>query len=49
MIGDTKYAYIDSPVAESGAVSRKAIVDVGSDERPMIVDLEKAEREEFTF
>lgn len=42
-------AYIDSPVAESGAVSRKAIVDVGSDERPMNVDLEKAEREEFTF
>ena len=39
--------YIESPVAKSGAVSRDAIVDIGSDEHPMLVDLEKAEREDF--
>ncbi|HEX6384459.1 MAG TPA: PRC-barrel domain-containing protein [Anaerolineae bacterium] len=41
--------YIESPVAKSGAVSRDAIVDIGSDEHPMVVDLEKAEREDFQF
>ncbi|HSM57088.1 MAG TPA: PRC-barrel domain-containing protein [Candidatus Sulfomarinibacteraceae bacterium] len=39
--------YIESPVARRGAVSREAILDVGSDEHPMTVDLEKAEREDF--
>ena len=41
--------YIDSPVAKSGAVSRAAIVDIGPDEHTMIIDLEKAEREDFRF
>lgn len=41
--------YIDSPVAKSGAVSREAIVDIGSDEHTMIIDLEKAEGEDFRF
>jgi sporulation protein YlmC with PRC-barrel domain len=40
--------HIESPVAESGAVSRKAILDIGTYERPMVVDLEVAEREDFT-
>jgi uncharacterized protein YrrD len=42
-------AYIESPVAKSGAVSREAIVDIGSNERPMTIDLEKAEHEDFQF
>lgn len=41
--------HIESPVAKSGAVSRKAIVDIGSQDRPMVVDLETAEREDFQF
>lgn len=41
--------YIESPVSKSGAVCRDAVIDIGSDDRPMLVDLEKAEREDFQF
>jgi hypothetical protein len=40
--------YSDSPVAKSGVVSRNAIVDIGSNDRPMIVDLQVAESENFS-
>lgn len=46
MLGRTD---IDSPVAKGGALSREAIIDIGSDQRSMSVDLGKAEREDFTF
>ena len=41
--------YIDSPVAESGAVSRDVIIDTGGEDGIMTIDLEKAEQEKFHF
>lgn len=39
--------YIESPVAESGALSRDVVVDTGAEDGVMTIDLEKAEREHF--
>lgn len=41
--------YIDSPVAESGAVSCQAVIDTGAEDGVMTIDLEKAERENFAY
>ncbi|MDX1665461.1 MAG: PRC-barrel domain-containing protein [Candidatus Promineifilaceae bacterium] len=44
-------SYIESPVAQSGAVSRDAVVHTPSadEKEPLVVDLEKAERESFSY
>jgi sporulation protein YlmC with PRC-barrel domain len=39
--------YVDSPVAESGAVSRAVIIDVAAADNVITMDLEKAEQELF--
>lgn len=41
--------YIDSPVAESGAISCEVVIDTGQEDGVMTIDLEKAERENFRF
>lgn len=39
--------YVDSPVAESGAVSRAVIIDVAAADNVITIDLKKAEQESF--
>lgn len=39
--------YVESPVAESGAVSREVMIEAGHDDSTMTIDLKKAELEEF--
>jgi uncharacterized protein YrrD len=41
--------YIESPVAESGAISREVVVDTGAEDGVMTIELEKAEQEHFQF
>lgn len=41
--------YIESPVAESGAISREIVIDTGQEDGTMTIDLEKAEQEHFRF
>lgn len=41
--------YIESPVAESGAISRDVVIDTGKEDGIMTIDLEKAEQESFHF
>lgn len=39
--------YVDSPVTESGAVSRAVIIDVAAADNVITIDLKKAEQESF--
>lgn len=41
--------FVESPVTESGAISREVVVDTGAEDGIMTIDLEKAEREHFQF
>lgn len=39
--------FVESPVAESGAISREVVVDTGAEDGVMTIELEKAELEHF--